>query len=293
MLKVSFQCPYPLVFDIVDYLETYFDTVTCFEDPDSEPHHETDENDFPIASLFQVEIYLKEAQQAHLILPLLEEIGITPLNFTIHTVIDQDWLNAYYESIHPFQVGSFYVHCSHHEQPKDASLIALKIDAATAFGSGEHATTQGCLQALDQLISQNPSLRTVLDLGCGSGILGIAAHLKKPSLSVLLSDIDAAAIEIAQRNLALNAVTQVETCVSNGFESIKHQTFDLIIANILMRPLIQMAPDMYRYASGFIVLSGFITRQQDDLKKAYVSNGFEHLDDLVIDDWFTSVFHKI
>ena len=171
-----------------------------------------------------------------------------------------DWVAESLKGLAPVTAGRFFVHGSHDRHRVPAHAVAIEIDAAQAFGTGHHGTTAGCLVVLDRLIRRRRFQRP-LDLGCGSGILaiGLAKGLRR---AVLASDIDPLAVTIAHDNVRKNGVgTLVRAVAADGFghRAIrKTAPYDLVVANILARPLMAMATAFYRYLApgGYAVLSG-------------------------------------
>ena len=182
---------------------------------------------------------------------------------------------------------------SHIQEALPAGLLPLHIDAATAFGSGQHESTEGCLKALSLLSEQNFFVRP-LDMGCGSGILALAmARLWE--VPVLACDNDPEAVRVTYENARVNSLDSfIEVQVSEGFSALKNKTFDIITANILAGPLCQMAGDVGRVLmpGGFIVLSGLLNRQAEDVIDAYRSIGTKLVNQLLIGDWSTLIMRK-
>ena len=159
-------------------------------------------------------------------------------------VADQDWVTATSLRLPPIAAGRFVVHGSHAREALPDGLIPIEIDAGVAFGSGEHATTQSCLQAIDAL-ARRRRFRRVLDVGCGSGVLAIAAAKCWPA-RVLAVDNDPIAVRVAARNFEINGVADhARAVVADGYRHVsvrRAAPFDLILANILANPLIEFAP---------------------------------------------------
>ncbi|HEV2549139.1 MAG TPA: 50S ribosomal protein L11 methyltransferase [Stellaceae bacterium] len=177
----------------------------------------------------------------------------------------RDWLAASAASFPPMRVGHYFIHGSHHRGGVPAGRIGLRMDAATAFGTGEHATTRGCLLALDAL-ARRRRRRHVLDMGTGTGILAIAAA-KTWRRPVEARDIDHEAVRVAGVNVARNGVGPLVIARrSDGYlaRGIIGRRFDLVFANILARPLMRMAPRLARALApgGIAVLSGLLARQE-------------------------------
>ena len=180
-------------------------------------------------------------------------------------VADRDWLEATRRAFPPLRIGRFFVHGSHQQPPARAGAIAIEIDAASAFGTGEHPSTQGCLLAVDRL-ARRRRFRRIRDVGCGSGILAIAAAklLHRP---VRASDIDPGSVRVARHHARRNGVAaRVEFACARGYRGRYDHGghYDLVFANILARPLAAMARDLSRALApgGVAVLSGLLRRQE-------------------------------
>ncbi len=182
-----------------------------------------------------------------------------------------DWVQATYRSFPPFRVGRFYIHGRHSSGPVPAASLPLTIEAAVAFGSGEHGSTSGCLLAIDRLRPRWKRPR-VLDLGCGSGILGIAAA-KTWRVPVIGADNDPVAVRTAIENAWINGLgRRFRGAVSTGFGNPRLAgPFDLVLANILAKPLMRLArPLAARLApGGRTVLAGLLIGQERLVFQAY------------------------
>ena len=213
-------------------------------------------------------------------------------------VVHADWLAAAYAGFPPLRVGRFWIHGSHVETVPPAGLLPLWIDAATAFGSGEHATTEGCLRALGRVRSARPGIRRALDMGTGSGILAIAAAKAWPGARIAAVDIDADSARVARVNAALNGVAgRVRTQAGNGFRAPLARSgagFDLIFANILARPLIRMAPALAGrlLPGGIVILSGLLGRQAPAVLAAYRMARLSLVARVPIGEWQTLVLTR-
>lgn len=204
----------------------------------------------------------------------------------------QDWLAANRQDFPPLDVGRFHVRGSHLEGPPPVGRTVIHLDAATAFGSGRHATTAGCLLALQDLFRCHRPIR-VLDMGCGSGILAIATACLWPAAKVLAADVDAEAVRVAAINARRNGVTKrVTAAVSSGYRAPAvrlNGPYDVIVANILANPLKEMAGDLARHLApgGMAVLSGLLLRDAPAVLAAHRSRGLRLVSRIVIDDWAT------
>lgn len=183
-----------------------------------------------------------------------------------------DWAARAAHDFPPIRIGRFFVHGAHLPAPAPGG-IAVKIDAGGAFGSGDHASTRGCLVALDRL-ARRLTVRRALDLGTGSGILAVAIA-KTWRTRVVAADIDPQAVTAARSAVHANAVARsVDVCVSDGFRAPAVRTkrpYELICANILAGPLVRMAPELARHLAprGWAVLSGLLAHQEPWVLGAY------------------------
>lgn len=217
--------------------------------------------------------------------------------FVISELPETDWVEHVRRELAPVRAGRFFVHGSHDSDKVPGDAIALKIDAAMAFGTGHHATTLGCLIALDDLELAGNVFHDVVDIGCGTAILAMAAAKLWPE-PVLASDIDPIAVGTAAANVAINGLEGHVRCVeAAGFDApALHDgaPFDLIFANILKGPLVALAPDMGRACgvSGFIILSGILNEQADDVIAAYEARGFALHARNELGDWTILVMQR-
>ncbi|MBI2707132.1 MAG: 50S ribosomal protein L11 methyltransferase [Proteobacteria bacterium] len=214
-------------------------------------------------------------------------------SITSRPVPQEDWVAAVYRDSPPLTIGRFYIYGSHIQNDPPTGLIPLRVDAATAFGSGQHESTEGCLRALT-LLTEHQSFHHPLDMGCGSGILALAmAHLWKTP--VLACDNDPECVRVTLENARLNHLEDFLTAqLSEGFTSLKGKTFDIITANILAGPLCHMAGEASKALKpgGYIVLAGLLNRQAEDVIDAYRSAGIKLVDQLFIGDWSTLIMRK-
>jgi ribosomal protein L11 methyltransferase len=206
-------------------------------------------------------------------------------------VPDVDWVARSLEGLKPVRAGRFFVHGAHDRRKRHSGELAIEIEAGLAFGTGHHGTTAGCLEMLEQVVRRERP-RNALDLGTGSAVLAIALA-KLAHVPVLATDIDPVAIKVAAANARLNRVKAlVETATAPGFQHpifAARGPFDLIVANILARPLMRLAPEMAGHVAlgGSIVLSGILDRQRDAVVSAYVGQQFRHVRTLHREGWVT------
>ncbi|MGB3540305.1 MAG: 50S ribosomal protein L11 methyltransferase [Mesorhizobium sp.] len=207
------------------------------------------------------------------------------------TLPDIDWVTRSLEGLKPVRAGRFFVHGAHDRDQRRQDDIAIEIEAGLAFGTGHHGTTAGCLEMLERVVGQEHP-KNALDLGTGSAVLAIALA-KLAHIPVLATDIDPVAVEVAAANTNLNDTSGfVETVTASGFDHpvfAKRGPFDLIVANILAGPLIELAPEMIRQMNpgGSLVLSGILDRQEEAVVTAYVAAGFHHIRTTHLEGWVT------
>ena len=204
---------------------------------------------------------------------------------------DQDWVRQSLAGLSPVSAGRFFLYGSHDKSRRRAGGITIDIDAGTAFGTGHHGTTEGCLLALERLIKrQRP--RRILDVGCGTGVLAIAAA-KATRNKVVASDIDPEAVRVARHNALINSARPTITALRAA--GLKHPQihakapFDLIFANILARPLASLAHGLSRITApgGALVLSGLTLDQCQWIAAIYRSFGLIPLSRIYRGEWAT------
>ena len=207
----------------------------------------------------------------------------------------QDWVGINQASFRPLSVGRFFIHASHFESRVPAGRVSLEIDAATAFGTGEHATTRGCLTVLDGMAPCGP--RRTLDMGTGTGILGMAAA-KRWRRRIVARDIDPEAVRVAAHNVRRNGVASlIAVGRSTGYRErgvMRRRPYDLVLANILARPLERMAADLRRALApgGIAVVSGLLSYQEPGVLAAHRLAGLRLQQRIVIDGWSTLVLGR-
>lgn len=214
--------------------------------------------------------------------------------FVVSELPEVDWVAHVKRELAPVQAGRFFVYGSHDADQVPEGSVSLLIEAAMAFGTGHHGTTLGCLKALDRLASDGFTGKNVVDIGCGTAVLAMAAARiwENP---VLASDIDMQAVDVARANVACNDLETRVICVeAAGFDAPELQKavpFDLVFANILKGPLIGLAPDMADsiVSGGYAILSGILNEQADEVVEVYARNGFNtvHRDEIV--EWTTLI----
>jgi len=209
----------------------------------------------------------------------------------VETLPDVDWLARNRAQFPPVEAGRYFVHGSLYDGPVPAERVTLRLDASIAFGSGSHETTRGCLALLDRFAGDR-HFRHPLDLGCGSGILAIAIA-KTWRVPVLAVDVETDAVRLTGENAGANGVAGLVTAVEGaGFAPAKVRRaapFDLIVANILAEPLVEMAPDLGRFLApgGAAVLSGLLVDQEVAVVEACRAVGLAVADRIALGTWPT------
>ena len=197
---------------------------------------------------------------------------------------EADWVTMSQAGLQPIRAGRFTVHTPTHAPDRDR--INFEIDAGLAFGTGQHATTAGCLAALDRLESDGKSFANIVDVGAGTGLLAFAALALWPEARCIATDIDPIAVAVARDNAAINRIKlgmqagELLLAQANGLASpmlVARAPFDLLIANILAGPLVELAPDFgdALATGGTIVLAGLLDTQADGVIAAYEAHGMK------------------
>lgn len=274
-------------------IEPYVDITSWFlEDPDA---HESDEQTRWLLEGFARQPPERAALETALALAMACRGEAMP-EILIEQIPDEDWVLNNFRDFPPIDAGRFFVHGSHVTAAKPSGRIALEIDAGAAFGSGEHATTRGCLLAIDGLLRRR-RVRRPLDLGCGSGILGMALA-KSGGRRVIAADIDPVAVRVARRNARQNRVAaRMRILVSRGYrhpDLFRHAPYDLIVANILARPLVAMAKDLARHLApdGVAILAGLLVRQERQVLAAHRLQGLSLMARLRLQGWSILVLSR-
>jgi ribosomal protein L11 methyltransferase len=268
--------------DALEAAEPPLDAVTLFEDG---------------AGAWRIEAYSQNRADAEAAAKALRADKTTPVaNIALEDLPDLDWVAMSQAALPPVAAGRFVVHGSHDRTRIPHGPRAILIDAGEAFGTAHHATTLGCLMAIDRL-TQRGRFRRVLDLGCGSGVLAIAAARALPRAQVIATDSDPIAVEVARANADANGVRRIATACALGFDHPRLRQgapFDLLIANILAGPLRKLAGNTSRSVrrGGSIVLSGILNPEAPAVMAAYVAHGFSLVCRQQIGDWTTLTLHR-
>jgi ribosomal protein L11 methyltransferase len=240
------------------------------------------------SALWEVGVYFTEKPSEVMLDVLALAFGARPFAFS--ELPEIDWVAKVRRELSPVEAGRFYVYGSHDADtvPDDPARVPLQIEATVAFGTGHHGTTLGCLRAFDRLADQGFAPARVADIGCGTAVLAMAAAAILPDAVVIASDIDSVAVDVARANVAINGLEgRVECLEAAGFAHPRLQEiapYDLIFANILKGPLIELAPNMATHTApdGIVILSGLLVVQAEAVLQAYDVQGFSlsHREDL-------------
>ena len=224
-------------------------------------------------------------------------LDLTPPPFEMGDVPDLNWVAISQAALPPVSAGRFTVHGSHDRGRVAQGPGAILIDAGEAFGTAHHATTFGCLLAIDRL-TRAETFDTVLDLGCGSGVLAIAVAKTLPKARIIATDLDPQSVKVAAENMRLNGVSQrIATAAAYGVNHTwlrQSPPFDLVIANILAGPLIELSPDLARTVTrgGTLILSGLLIPQAPQVIAAYRTAGFHLIRHDRITGWATLTLRR-
>lgn len=293
--RVRFVIPSEAVEVFETALEPHFEAFLCFLIEDGGPLH----------GQWQVDAYSPAkpdlpAMQAAIALAA-KVSGVPDPDLTIEHEAPRNWLAENLQTFPPIRAGRYFVHGSHYTDPLPRGTVPLLVDAATAFGSGEHQSTYGCLLALDRLAKRRHPLRIGagrgLDMGCGSGILALAMA-RTWKIPVIATDIDEESVRVARFNTRRNGVGDLVECFpGDGFKTRRVRQaapYDVICANILARPLCSMARDLSRTLApgGRVILAGLLNRQEPMVLAAYRMQGL-HLERRIrLAPWSTLVLKR-
>ncbi|WP_395623226.1 50S ribosomal protein L11 methyltransferase [Sphingomonas daechungensis] len=206
-----------------------------------------------------------------------------------HLEDSTDWITKSQQGLQPIRAGRFFVHTPMHYVDRPADTVNFEIDAGLAFGTGQHATTAGCLDALDRLAVSGAAFANIADIGTGTGLLAFAALALWPEARCIATDIDPVAIDVSRENAAINGVKtghnpgELLLAVADGMDSpmlAARAPFDLLIANILAGPLIELAPTFAKSlaSGGTVILAGLLDTQADAVAAAYQAQGLQLID---------------
>ncbi len=273
-----------------------------------------DEDDFPTLSDFEIiegnnirllEAFFTGKPDLTLFQNRLKDIlpanDLTASDLRLTEVAEKDWVSESQKLLQPVDAGLFFVYGSHDAHKVPANRISLLVEAGQAFGTGQHETTHGCLLAIGELAGEltgSKAPKTALDLGCGSGLLALAMSRIWP-ITITASDIDPIATETTILNAAANkisvtnlssGVAGIAALTSDGFGDSALSTagpYDVIVANILAKPLQDMASSIVANLSqgGVLILSGLLGTQEEAVVAAYEKTGMELVKRYVRGEW--------
>ncbi|TAL00044.1 MAG: 50S ribosomal protein L11 methyltransferase [Rhodospirillaceae bacterium] len=296
--KIVVAGPHAILFEPV--FAGLSEVVSLFEDPDD---HDNENAVWFVEGLFAAAP--PRAELAARIALVAQAAGLAEPALTIARVPSKDWLTENVASFKPLTAGRYYVHGDHVPGPYPPGKVRLRVNAATAFGSGEHASTYGCLLALDGLARRRATATILagsgrmaaLDMGCGSGILALAMAMTWP-VSVLAADIDPEAVRVTRFNGHANgASARLRAVLADGCGAAsirRNGPYGLITANILARPLRHMARDLSRLLApgGHLILAGLLQRQEPMVLTAYRSQGLRLARRIALKPWSILVMRR-
>lgn len=269
-----------VIFDLSDQLGFEMDmqalAVSVFEDSPNEAS-----GMMFVQALFETEEEAKVCAAA---------LDLSGLEHSISQLPDEDWTSLSQAGLPPVEAGRFFIYGSHDADNIPASTpFPIRVDAGLAFGTGHHGTTKGCLLAFEALTISPNWPATILDLGCGSGVLAIAAA-KSLSRNVLASDIDMDAVDVTIENARINDVSgHIHAVQADGIpaNTERGEKFDLIFANILAGPLMVLAPSITAALAegGHVILAGLLDEQADKVVQCYLSCGLTLKRRSSLDGW--------
>lgn len=248
------------------------------------------------SGLWEVGGYFLEQPDAVMLEVLATAFGAKP--FALSELPEVDWVAHVRRELSPVDAGRFFVFGSHDADKVPPGRVPLQIEATVAFGTGHHGTTLGCLLAFDRLLTAGWRPGRVADIGCGTAVLAMAAAATLPQALVIASDIDQVAVDVAEANVAINGLDgRVECLEAAGLDHDRIRAagpWDLVFANILKGPLIELAPGIAAALAtgGRAILSGLLAVQADSVVAAYVASGLTLNSRDDIGEWSTLVLQK-
>jgi ribosomal protein L11 methyltransferase len=264
----------------------------------------TSEADAATPDAWRLDAYFEEAPTAEMS-ALLRSLAPSAADTepTVEKVEERDWVTLSQQGLEPIRAGRFYVHTPAHRATAPADAFALEIDAGRAFGTGQHETTSGCLVALSRMKAGGAAVANLLDLGTGTGLLAFAALCLWPAARAAASDNDPVAVEVSEENAAVNGVRlgrargQLELVVAEGMDHPRLQArapYDLVIANILAGPLIDLAQSVAEAVApgGRLILAGLLDHQAAAVAGAYRRQGMMLTGRIDRGEWPTLVMRK-
>src|SRR5215469_4253232 len=253
---------------------------------------------FEEAGAWTVEVYFESPPDEDAVRALIGDLAgkAASERLTFTAVAAGDWIAESLAGLAPVVVRRFVIHGAHDRHRILPNRIGIEIEAALAFGTGHHGTTQGCLAALDRILDRECP-RCILDVGCGTGVLGIAAA-RATRRPVVAGDVDPVSVRVARGNARLNRVDAlVKVVQANGLSNRRMRLgapFDLVFANILLGPLKQLASPVRRIVApgGRVVISGLLAGQAKAALAAYRARGLVLERRILLDGWMTLVLAR-
>jgi ribosomal protein L11 methyltransferase len=279
VFKAVFQTTENDALTVIEKIGSYFNTIVCFKD---------------IAStFFNVEIWLPVYFEEHIIESMLIESDIFFQNLIIQPLYDEVWFAYENRLISSIHVGQFFIPSFYNKEETPSDLILLDIESVAAFGNGKHPSTYGCLKLMSDLSPQQ-NIHTVLDFGCGTGILSIAMSLINKNSIITAVDNDEIAISTTQQNIQKHNISNIRVIHSEGLEKINSQKFDLILANIAADPILDLCEDFLNKLNplGQCILSDFLENEAPKISTIYENNGFSIQEKLYTENWVSILVRK-
>ncbi|OLF73944.1 hypothetical protein AWH62_07265 [Maricaulis sp. W15] len=209
---------------------------------------------------------------------------------------EEDWVRLSLKGLKPVEGGRFTLFGAHDRDAVADGQIGIEIEAGPAFGTGHHGTTRGCLIAFSQMLDAGAVPTSILDLGCGTAVLAIAAAKALPDAEILASDVDPEAVEESLENCRKNETPGIDCFVAEGLDHAKlaGRQFELVLANILAGPLVELAPGIADILTpgGKVILSGLLTEQEAMVRTAYEAAGLSVHRQPPLEGWETLVASK-
>jgi len=284
--------------------EALKDDISPLAELDAPPVLMTSEADSAAPGAWRMDAYFTE-EPSPAMLDMLKSLApsAAPAQPVVERVEDQDWVTLSQQGLEPIRAGRFFVHTPAHRGQAPLDAVALEIDAGRAFGTGQHETTIGCLLALSRLKDCGASFADIIDLGTGTGLLAFAALKLWPAARVAASDIDPVSIEVTAENAAINAVRlgrargRLELAVAAGLDHGRLRArapYDLVVANILAGPLVELAPSVAAALApgGRLILAGLLEHQAARVAAAYRRQGLMLSFTVRRGEWPTLVLRK-
>lgn len=300
-MEISCTVPAELADIVAEYLTSLSGNGVCVENLNVDAFSHTE---IPESSTVHIKSYFSSredsAERMKEIENFLEELaqrqpGLVLSPPELSSVTTEDWSTSWKVNFKPLRIGRRLLIVPSWEEPQpQPDDIVLRLDPGMAFGTGGHETTRLCLELLEQIMDDMPTLLTpaVLDLGTGSGILAMAA-VQLGAGRVCAVDIDPLAVEVARENLAINGLTDQVECSTTPLESLDG-CFDVILANILAEELVRLAPFLSERLSpgGSLVLSGILAEKEGLVRSGFSSQPLEYLDTLHEGEWVALHYRK-